>query len=188
MLNGDLIPERMPGRRIVLLAELDAAKEMMGLGSYYLGLPIYKMHEHVSPPDTRDEYGGLRNWYRKNIKAMGGVYTIHRSEMRLGLTWAKADAVEYLVTEDEEERAKHEGWREPGNEAIEIAHWIFPANAINEALVPSDFNYEIVIVSVRMHDKEIDRIYYFVKPHEHIITYSHHFRGRRPGLQRQSQP
>jgi len=185
-LDQEIIPEKMPGRRIVLQAELDAAQQMVGIRAYYLGIPIYKMHEYVPPPGPTDGYEGLRKWYRNRIEDVGGVSILHRSDLQRSLAKAEVDALDYLVTEDEAERAKHEGWYEPGNEAIEIAQWIFPANAVNQAIVAHDFNYEIIIVSVTKHEKEFDRVYYFVKPKEHTITYSHHFRGNKPSPQAQS--
>lgn len=177
-LDREIIPEKMPGRKIVLQAELDVAERLIGIRAHHISLPIYKVHKYIPPPGIADGYSGLRNWYRNGIEANGSLSILHTSDMQRSLLKAPADALDYLATEDEEERAKNEGWREPGNEAIYIAQWIFPANAINRAVIAQNFNYEIIIISVTKHQREFDRVYYFVNQKEHTITYSHHFRGK----------
>jgi hypothetical protein len=180
-MSQEIIPEKMPGRKMVVPVDLDAPESLMGVRSHYTGIPIYTVHQYEAPPGPTDNYEAIRKWYRNNTQKLGGIYVLHKSDLEKTLAKApQADALDYLLVEDEAERAKHDGWREPGNEAIEIAHWIFPANAINKAILAHDFDYDIVIVSVRKSDKEIDRVYYFVDAHEHIIKYSHHFRGKRP--------
>jgi hypothetical protein len=179
-LEQELIPEKMPGRKIVLPAELDFAARLVGVRSHYIGIPIYKMLPYARPPGPTDDYKIVRKWYRKNIEDMGGVSIMHKSDLQKALVKAQADSLEYLVTEDEAARALHTNWHEPNNEAIKIADCIFPANAVNKAVVAQDFNYEIVIVSVKSNEKEIDRVYYFIDLKDHTIRYSHHFRGKRP--------
>jgi hypothetical protein len=179
-MEDGLIPEKMPGRKMVLSVELEAAERLIGIRAHYLGIPIYEVSPYSPPRGPTDGYEGLRKWYRNNIESMGGVCILHRSDLQRSLAKAQPDALEYLVTEDASERAKHEGWLEPGNEAIEIEQWIFPANAVTNSIVASDFNYEIIIVSVIKDGREIDRVYYFVKRKERLLTYSHHFWGQKP--------
>ncbi len=179
-MEQELIPEKMPGRKIVVPAELEAAERLKGVRSHYIGIPIHSMFPYKPQPGPADGYEGVRRWYRRNIEDMGGLSIMHRSDMQRTLAKAQPDAVEYLVTEDDAARSNHPGWCEPNNEAIEIAQWIFPANAVNKAVVAKDFNFEIIIVSVKSNDKELDRVYYFVDLKDHTLTYSHHFRGKRP--------
>ena len=185
-MDQEIIPEKMPGRKIVIPAELEAAERLKGIRAHYLGIPIYKVHEYTPPPGPADGYEGLRNWYRKNIETLGGVSILHKSDLMRPLAKAQADALEYLVTEDEAARINHKGWCEPENEAIEISQWIFPAVAVNKAIVAHDFNYEIIIVSVTKNGREFDRVYYFIDLKDHTLTYSHHFRGKKPAPQPQS--
>ena len=180
-MQNDLIPEKMPGRRIVVPAELDVAERLKGIRTHYLGVPIYRMHHYSSPPGVQDEYKSVRLWYRKNVLDTGGLCIIHRDDAKVGLAGAPEDALPYLTVENDAERARHTQWKEPGNEAVEISQWLFPAHAVDQALIAQDFDYDIVIVRVMKDEKELDRVYYFVDAHEHRMTYSHHFRGPRPG-------
>jgi hypothetical protein len=185
-LEQELIPEKMPGRKIVVPAALDIAAQLAGVRFHSIGIPILKMRGYTPPTGPTDGYAGVRKWYRKNIEDMGNVCLMHRSDVQRALAKAQADAVDYLVTEDAAERAKHKDWCEPDNEAIEIAQWLFPANAVNKAIVRHDFNFEIIIVSVTKNERELDRVYYFVNQQDFTITYSHHFRGKRPAPKPQS--
>jgi len=170
----------MPGRKIVVPAEVESNERHSGIRAQYLGVPIYKVRNYVPPPGIDDGFHDVRKWYRSNIGAMGGLYVLHKSELQKQLANVRAGALEYLTTEDEAKRALHPDWLEPDNEALEISEWIFPAHAIDNAILAQDFDYQIIIVSVTKNEKEFDRVYYFTDPHEHMIKYSHHFRGRRP--------
>ena len=179
-MDQEVIPEKMKGRHIVIQAELENPDRHIGAQAHYLGIPIYRMHPYMPPPGVVDGYESARKWYRGNLGQLGGIYMMHRGEMERVLTNAKPDVLQYLITEDEAERAKHPDWLAPDNEAVEIGGWVFPAHAVDQAIAAHDFRFEIIIVSVTRHEKEIDRVYYFVNAHDHIINYSHHFRGKRP--------
>lgn len=166
-------------RDLLLQVDLDFAETLVGKRVLYLGIPIFKMLPYVPPPGTTDKYEGLRKWYRHNLENPSGLFMVHRIDFQHSLSKAQPDALDYLVTEDEAEREKHEGWKEPGNEAIEIEQWIFPASAVDMATVATDFIFENIRVAVIKKEREIDEIYYLVTPNGHTLYYSQHRKSKK---------
>jgi hypothetical protein len=159
---------------LLLKVDLDYMDTLIGKRAPLLGIPIFRTQQYSPPPDSTDTYHGLRKWYRTNIEKYNGAFIIHRNDLQRSLGKAQPDAVDYLVIDDEAERAKHTGWSEPENEAIEIEQWIFPANAINHATVSLDFIFENIMVTVIKNSRPLNQIYYFVNRKERMIYYSHH--------------
>ena len=178
-MTAEGIIRKQRNRDLILEVDLDYADRHIGKKALYLGIPIFKMHSYSPTAGFSDKYQGVRKWYRNNIDTYGGIIIFHRSDLLRYLSKAQPDAVDYLVTEDEADRNNHEGWQEPDNEAVEIRQWIFPANAINMAKVTSDFIFENIKISVIKTDKLIGEVYYFVKPVEREIYYSHSRQAKR---------
>jgi hypothetical protein len=170
----DVISRKEHNRDLFLGVDLNFAQTLIGKRVIYLGIPIFKIRPYSPPPGPRDEYQGLRKWYRDNIENPGGIFILHRRDLQRSLAKAQPDAVDYLVTEDEVERDRHQNWLEPGNEALEIDQWILPASAIDNALVATDFRFERIQITVIKSGIEIDDVYYSVSPKERTLYYSHH--------------
>jgi hypothetical protein len=173
-LEKDVISRKEHNQDLFLGVDLDFAQTLIGKRVIYLGIPIFKVRPYSPPPGPRDEYQGLRKWYRHNIENPEGVFIVHRRDLQRSLAKAQPDAVDYLVTEDEVERDKHPNWLEPGNEALEIDQWILPASAIDNALVATDFRFERIQITVIRNGREIDYVYYSVSRQERTLYYSHH--------------
>jgi hypothetical protein len=161
---------------LMLGVDLDYLDTVVGKRVPSLGIPIFRTIPYSPAPGATDKYQSLRKWYRHNIEAYAEVVIIHRSDLQRSLAKAHPDAVDYLTVEGEEERARHEGWNEPGNEAIEIENWVFPANALNHATVSLDFTFENIKVTVSKNFGPIAEVYYFVNRKERQIFYSHRVR------------
>ena len=159
---------------LFLGVDLDYMDTLVGKRAPLLGIPIFRMQQYSPPSDIQDTYHGLRRWYRTNLEKYSGLFIIHHNDLQHSLSKAQPDAVDYLVTEGEDQRAAHESWKEPENEAIEIEHWIFPANAVNHATVALDFIFENIMVTVNKSDHPVAQIYYFVDKKQRAIFYSHH--------------
>jgi hypothetical protein len=168
-------------RNLVLEVDLDYAEQYAGKKALPLGIPIFQMSPYIPAPGLSDNYQSIRKWYRSNIDNYGGLIIFHRSDLTRFLSKAPADAVDYLVADDETERRNHEGWVDPINEAVEIRQWIFPANAINLATVTSDFNFENVRIAIFRSGKLVGEVYYSIKLDERKIFYSHSRQSKKPG-------
>jgi len=165
---------------LLLGVDLDYLDTLVGKRAPLLGIPVFRTQRYSPPPGSIDNYHGLRQWYRNNIEKYNGVFIIHRNDLQHSLSKAQTDAVDYLVTEDDAEREKHEGWNEPENEALEIEHWIFPANALNHATVALDFNFENIKVTVIKNSNPVAEIYYFVNQRERALFYSNRKKLKNP--------
>jgi hypothetical protein len=172
MLGTDGITREEQHNNLLLGVDLDYMDTLIGKRAPMLGIPLFRTQEYSPPPDTADTYHGLRRWYRTNLEKYSGLFIIHHSDLQRSLSKAQPDAIEYLIIEDEEERNKHEGWKEPENEAVEIEQWIFPANAVNRATVSLDFNFENIKVTIYKNSITVAEIYYFVNQKERAIFYS----------------
>jgi hypothetical protein len=161
-------------RDLILRVDLDYADTQIGKRALPLGIPIYRTALYTPSLGLSDKYEALRKWYRKNLETYSDLIIIHRRDLQHSLSKAQPDSVDYLTIENEAEREKHEGWSELENEAIEVAQWIFPANAINRAVAAPDFIFENIKVVVLKEGVVINEIYYFLKPGEHALFYSHH--------------
>ena len=159
------------GRSLRLEIDLNYAQTIVGKRPVFLSIPILRMWPYSPAPGLADKYGPVRKWYRKSLQKVGGVFIVRRIDLERSLSKAAPDAVDYLVTWNEEERKKHEGWKEPGNEAVQIADWIFPANAVNMATVTPDFEYEKINVVVLKGGEAIAEVHYYVKPKEHTLYF-----------------
>ena len=159
---------------LLLGVDLDYMDTLIGKRAPLLGIPIFRMQHYSPPPDVQDTYHGLRKWYRTNLEKYSGLFIIHRNDLHHSLGKAQPDAVDYLVTEDQAQRAAHEAWKEPENEAIEIENWVFPANAVNHATVALDFRFENIMVTVNKNNRPVAQVYYFVDQKQRAIFYSHH--------------
>jgi hypothetical protein len=176
----DVISRKEHNHDLFLGVDLDFAKTLVGKRVIYLGIPIFKIRPYAPPPGSRDTYQGLRKWYRNNIENPGGMFILHRRDLQRSLAKAQPDAIDYLVTEDEMERDKHQNWLEPGNEALEIDQWILPASAIDNALVATDFLFERIKITIIKSGVEIDEVYYSISRKERTLYYSHHRRQKKP--------
>lgn len=164
---------------LLLGVDLDYAETQIGKRVIYLGIPIFKTHPYMPAPGPTDKYEAVRRWFRQNIQVSGGIFIVHRKDLQHSLAKAQPDAVDYLITEDETERAKHEGWLEPGNEAVEIAGWILPTEAVTGALVTTDFRFENIHVTLNKNGSPIEQVFYFIKPKERTLYYSHRGKGNK---------
>ncbi|MBN1689386.1 MAG: hypothetical protein JW901_00015 [Dehalococcoidia bacterium] len=171
-MEKDVITREERGKILLLEVDLDYAETLIGRRVIYLGIPIFKTQPYSPPPGQTDEYQAIRRWYRQNIQVSGGIFIVHRKDLQRSLSKAQPDAVDYLVIQKEEDRAKHEGWSEPGNEAIEILHWILPTHAVNKALVTTDFIFQNIIVTIQKNAAPLVEIRYFVTPRERTLYYS----------------
>jgi hypothetical protein len=180
MLGTDGITREERRNDLLLGVDLDYMDTLVGKRAPMLGIPLFRTQEYSPPPDTSDTYHGLRKWYRTNLEKYSGLFIIHHNDLQRSLSKAQPDAIDYLITEDESERSKHEGWQEPENEAIEIENWIFPANAVNRATVSLDFNFENIKVTVHKNSTPIAEIYYFVNRKERTIFYSNQKKLKAP--------
>jgi len=172
--GNDLITREERQIDLLLGVDLDFAETQIGKRVLYLGIPIFKTHPYSPPPGPTDKYEGLRKWYRRNIETSSGIFIVHRIDLQRSLAKAQPDAVDYLVTENENERAKHEGWLEPGNEAVEIENWILPAGAIDKALLETDFRFKNIEVTLYKGGVAIEELMYFVPPKERTLYFSYH--------------
>ena len=157
---------------LLLGVDLDYMDTLIGKRAPMLGIPIFRIQQYSPPPDSVDTYHGLRRWYRTNLEKYSGVFILNHIDLQHSLSKAQPDAIEYLTIEDEAERAQHEGWNEPENEAIEIEQWIFPANAVNRAIVALDFNFDNIQVTAYKNSIPVAEIYYFVNQKERTLFYS----------------
>jgi len=170
----DVITRKELHHDLLLGVDLDYAETLIGKRVIYLGIPIFRILQYAPPPGPTDKYEGLRKWYRNNLQNPAGMFMLHRRDLQHSLAKAQPDAIDYLVTEDEAERDKHEGWLEPCNEAIEIDQWIVPASAVDKAIVESDFLFENIKVTYVKNDRAIEEVYYFITPNDRTLYYSSH--------------
>ncbi|MBN1374768.1 MAG: hypothetical protein JXA01_01295 [Dehalococcoidia bacterium] len=171
-MEKDVITRDERGNNLLLGVDLDFAETLIGKRVIYLGIPIFKTLPYAPPPGPTDQYQAVRKWFRQNIQVSGGIFIVHRKDLQRSLSKAQSDAVDYLVTQKEDDRTKHEGWSEPGNEAIEILHWILPTAAVNKAIVTTDFMFHNIVVTIIKNAAPIVEVRYYVTPRDRTLYFS----------------
>lgn len=175
----DGIKIKRKGVALVVEVDLDLISNFVGKSALKLGVPLFKISAYTPPQGMEDDYQPVRKWYRNNLADRGGLAIFHRHDLLHYLSKAQPDAVDYLVTESEEERKQHEGWKDPESEAVEIFGWVFPTNAVNASVVPTDFSATNIKISIFKWSKLIGEVYYDVVPEQRKMYYSHNRQAKK---------